>query len=499
MVLPFQVSARLLATVALAVWLVSLAFTGLVLYSGQQHLLGIEILAMGWLSPLVLNFAWFANLFFLVAVSKILAGKVVVDSPVWATLLSLDTLRFSKYLLNEGGATTPIYGYGWGAVLWFLSIFLLVIAAGFRRREVALAEGVENAGRSDIIAGSVLVSLLLVMVAYFSIHDHLVANRTEAQRLNWIAFKRGTVCSAPEEMEVTPITHLSGPVEIVLEGSIYPFVEIKSLLDWGIPKVRVGDRDYSRVDPGNAESLSSEKANGRAAAILQITEPHRNKGVRVSLRETSTGRLVFDRSWIKEKNSNSLCPDYSSFPSSTDEPRRTVVKALGLSQQKINEKQSAEVFQQIYGEIVGQKATGQVNSPTTTDINCPDGIGWGLPDTDFRHDIPLPFMVREKRYHVPYRNGSNFSTCVGGSVYLYRGIASDGKYFINIEERQLNGFGLVRAGIIVLPNTIPFKRDNSVLVLSVTRINGVETFELFSEASGEVFSVKAALQDVVVK
>ena len=54
---------------------------------------------------------------------------------MYAVLSLLFAFRFTRYPLNEAGAETAVYGYGWGVVLWFLPICLVVAAAGARQTE----------------------------------------------------------------------------------------------------------------------------------------------------------------------------------------------------------------------------------------------------------------------------------------------------------------------------------------------------------------------------
>jgi hypothetical protein len=73
-----------------------LALTGLVLYAEQRRMTGAEILALGWLSPLIGNFAWFANALFLWSLLRLGFGKPAVGLALLSTLLSLDAFRLGR-------------------------------------------------------------------------------------------------------------------------------------------------------------------------------------------------------------------------------------------------------------------------------------------------------------------------------------------------------------------------------------------------------------------
>lgn len=322
-------SARLLGASSMVLWCVSLALPSLTLYS-DQVLLGLQILLTGWLSPLVGNVAWFANIFFLYGAFHLITGGTAAKASITATLLSFDTFRLDEYLMNEGGATTPVYGYGWGAMLWFLSIFLLLAAAGQRQVELRDQNALTNQYEwLRPFAFSLLIVGFGVM-GYFSVHDRVVANTAEIQRLSSIAFKRGPVCTKPEPMVIEPIRNFSGVLEVVLDinkihSAAYPFRQANDLLSWGIPFV--SSVNLSNKFDSDNESLRS------ATAILYIDEDE-NQTITAKLVEVSTNRTVFEQTWEREPlpnvNTNIFCPDYQSFPSPEQQPRKLLMQGLGL-------------------------------------------------------------------------------------------------------------------------------------------------------------------------
>jgi hypothetical protein len=517
-----QITARQLSVTALTIWCCSLAFTGIVLYSGQKHLPGFEILAMGWLSPLVLNFAWFANIFFLYGIFRLLSGGVPIKSAILATLLSLDTFRFSQYLLNEGGATSPVYGYGWGAVLWFVSIFLMLAAVGTRRRETNTFNKPSDMQEWLQPLGFVLLSITLGTASYFAIHDRMVANPAEAQRLANIAFKRGKVCGAPEPVATNPIRNLSGPIELVIEKNAlyanYPFAQIKDLLEWGIPTVRIGNTDYSYESTARNRSLSSTPAAGAPAAILYVNETYL-RTISAKLVETSTNRTVFEQTWERENhpvNTNYYCPDYHSFPSLNEQPRQLLMQALNIQATNATTKEIAQetrVFDRIEGNIIGRNDGGntramriarwkEMNPDSKTSVpyheifntNCPSDIGWDGSNYESRQNTGWPFMVKGKAYYLRHRDRYN-ATCEGEFAYIYAGTARDGKYYLNIEKRDLRDFRQAWARIVVISDVSPSTREDVLKVQSIKKVTDAVTIELVNEDSGQVLFVQAPLHD----
>lgn len=354
---------------ALAIWVCSLTLTGIVLYSKERLLPGFQLLAIGWLSPLVFNFAWFANIFLLKGCFRLLSGKTATKASVFAVLFSLDTFRFTEFVLNEGGATAPVYGYGWGAILWFLSIFILMAAAGLRNQE----EGCKHLWMLPI-SFTFFVGFL-GGAAYFFAHDRMAANSTEARRLAGIAFKRGGVCSAPEPLPLAPLHDFFGPLEVLVShpqraDAQFPFGQIKYLLEWGVPIVRVNNRDYSINPTSHGPELVSVPAHGTPSAVLEVTENKSfdgatyNRSIRAKLVNASN-QTIFDQTWKREplpkKEHDYFCPDYKSFPAANEQPRRLLIEALNL--REANQTGQAgqypqEVFESVEGSIVGRADGG---------------------------------------------------------------------------------------------------------------------------------------------
>ena len=520
-----QISARQLSVAALAIWCCSLAFTGLVLYTEQKHIPGLQILAIGWLSPLVLNFAWFANIFFLYGIFRLLSGGVPIKSAILAALLSLDTFRFSLFVLNEGGATSPVYGYGWGCVLWFVSIFLMLAATGTRHRGDNLYK--KRSGMQEWLQplGFVFLSITLVTASYFSIHDRMVANPAEGQRLANIAFKRGKVCSTPEPVVTNPIQNLSGPIEIVIEKNVlhanYPFAQVKTLLEWGIPTIRIGNTDYSYYpyeSTARNKLLSSAPATSAPAAILYVNESY-PRTISAKLVETSTNRTVFEQTWERENhpgNDNYYCPDYNSFPRLNEQPRRLLMQALNIQATNTTPKeidQETRVLDRIEGHIIEQRdgsitremkisrwkemnpdSKNSYPSHERYNTNCASDVGWNDGNNNSTQDTGWPFMVKGKAYYLPKPNRYN-ATCEGEFAYIYAGGAGNGKYYLNIEKRDLRDFRQTWARIVIISGVSTSTRDDALKIQSVKKATNAAIIELVNEDSGRVLFVQAPLPE----
>jgi len=289
-----------MALAALVLWCCSL-FLPVFDMGGNNIWLGGEVLLFGWLGLVVITAGWYANIFFFWSFFRLwMAEKAPVASILLAVLLAFDSFRLTRMSTN---GHAHVYGYGWGMLLWFLAIFLLLAAVGKRRQELAGQN--ENGFEALFPAGLILCSLILSTWLYFAVHDRMIASPSEAERLadiRQIAFKRQTVCSAYYPAVADPIQKLSGSVEIVSAengdkpGPIKPFDDVGQLLYWGIPAIRFGDTDYSHGDGG---TILAAPAVGQPAAILSA-DRRANDSIVVRLVETKNNRLVFEQAWEKD-------------------------------------------------------------------------------------------------------------------------------------------------------------------------------------------------------
>lgn len=508
----------MLSLIALALWFCSLPFTGLTLYSQQQHLLGYEILMAGWLSPLMLNFAWFANVFFLYAVYRMLIGKTPTISAVLATLLSLDTLRCTEILLDEGGGASSVYGYGWGAVLWFFSIFMMLFAVGNRRSETNPSnQGLRKRYWVQSL-GLILILCTLVATSYFAVNDRIVASPTETQRLSRIAFKRGEICSALDPVVTSPIRVIHGSVEIVQGKSvlmaIYPFSQVKQLLSWGIPVVRIGGNDYSFESTAQGELLTSIPATGAPAATLFISEDDQ-RSISAKLVENGTNRTVFEQLWKREAYPAErayYCPDYKSFPGISDQPRKLIMQALTLRAAQSTErdpgwdadesvegviiwKNNSENTQKIKGNRERESSAsdkGGIIQYSALNTNCPTGVGWNGENHDSTLNVGLPFIVNGKSYFLG-GGGRLRALCEGEHAYVYMTSSRGGNYYLKIQKRNLRDFQREWSVFVAISDIDLSSGADSLKVTSIRKEPGSIAFELASEFSGQAFLIQAPL------
>lgn len=512
-----RLSAKKLALVALAVWICSLAMTAFVLYSEESRILGISVLLFGWLSPIILNFAWFANIPFLYAICVLLfTKKLPIRAAVFSALLALDTFRFEG-LLTGGGSLDPIYGYGWGPVFWFMSIYLMLASVGIRRREINALTQKESRELLYPI-GITLVFVTVCTATYFSWHDRKIANTAELKRLANVAFKFGKACGSPEPQIANPIRYLSGPVEIVLaeklQHACYPFAQIQTLLQWGIPTVRVDGDDYSYESTAHYGLFSSVPAVGLPAAALYVSESSPGN-IHAKLVEFSTNRTVFEQTWVREDLPGEIdryCPDFNSFPSLDEQPRKVLMQGLGLHGDKFNAKtitpeegecknvEGALIKQGKGGITTAMKAEQwrklhpeKNDSATPIEIfntNCPSNIGWSERRNNFCLNTGIPFMVNKKAYYLPYIKNHNL-ICAGNYAYIYSGSAERGKGHLGFQERDLRNFRKVKSVSVTFAVPEHFPRYATLKLQSIKKVGENIILEIVNDNSGDVLLVQA--------
>ena len=477
-------SSRELSFVALALWAMSLALIGFVLYADQEQLRGIEILATGWLSPLAGNFAWYANPLFLWSIYCLLRGRPALGPTVLAILLSLDTLRFSRYPLDEGGGATLVYGYGWGAVLWLAALGVLASATGTHQIETRLAAGSAKASGEWLRpTGFAWCLLVFVAAAYLAAHDRRHANTAELERLSGLAFKRYPVCGAEDPVVAQPLMNFAGTLEVTLPeasrlSGASPFDRPTALLAWGVPVVRVAGRDYSYASAGTSKVLTSVPASSPPAATLAVTvsDIDGSRKIGATLIDEKAKRTVFDRGW-QMMIGGRYCPDYSTYPDENQQPRKLLAAALGM--QGPPPGSAAPIVRQRYptdntvtGVIVGRidplrSAERSDSRPAHSRVsplppenllrpwnrNCPAAVGWdaaGSVASPVRPDTGAPFMVGERAFYHPQRRNDYYVLCAGEHAYLYSGFHRERGYELAIEKRRLSDFGVAWSGTVVI-------------------------------------------------
>ena len=116
----------------------SFAFVGFVLEVRDGTIHSLQIAAMGWLGPIQLQFAWYANPFLIAGFVFVAQRKSrkAVFSAIAAALLSLNTatLFWQGLLTNENGFFAKATSLGLGGYLWLAAIWAFLALAFLDQR-----------------------------------------------------------------------------------------------------------------------------------------------------------------------------------------------------------------------------------------------------------------------------------------------------------------------------------------------------------------------------
>lgn len=465
-------SSKTLAIAALGFWLVSLTQIGLV-FSDDRVWRGLNILVWGWVTVLQFNLAWLANPLFVWALVRILQcrGAIVLSASIFVFSLFTFALKTAPTL----GGTMELYGYGWGVVIWLLSFSLLIASAGALEIENRIERNSIPDHGAEILRpiGFLLSILICVLAIHYATKDRATANQEQLRHLEKTAFKSGHVCSVEIPVTQPNIVLNSGALEVVVANKnlhAYPFDKPETLLGWGIPKVRVGNRDfyYEELDGGRA--LMSAPVTTPPAMQLHVShtkiKPGDNSKINLRLSSMNGGRIHFDQTWTEERsNSSRFCPLYSWSPSEDMQPRKMLMEAFGIAVQPATHptksKSVTAATDHFKATIVSTKESiekpvargrGDIESPRAIgsfgrvgNRNCPKDVGWRARIEDIeavrREDGSLPFSIGEKTYFLGMQEGYN-ALCKGSYVYLSSSGNVGGKH-LTLEKRSLSNFQLI--------------------------------------------------------
>lgn len=243
------IPSSILLVFSFALWLLSLVFPALISPYDKHSLSGLEILSIGWLgvvgvedvASLVGVLAWWANPFYLWAISNLAFGKYLpIKTTYFALTLASLTLLLSSYAINEAPVFTPVIAYGPGALFWLLAVLSLAYIVS------------SKAGHQSLSKMVIIIIIILLLAYFFQVGWRAFAsNDTEKVKLPYYSAKRGVVCS----VKMIPLPIIEKQSVIKLNLSEYNKDWLNFLLDWGIKSVQFDGIEYMRAPQGSPESM----------------------------------------------------------------------------------------------------------------------------------------------------------------------------------------------------------------------------------------------------
>lgn len=342
---------RKLSNIALLLWFLSILLPGLIFYGQSDLSWGISILLFGWIGILGTYVAWYANIFLLVAITRLRREKSseATIPAVVAFILALDTFRVD--CVTMGGPCQTVYGIGIGAIVWMIAIFLTMLAAAvqkieasqnvqahlqqhesFNKKFIALFLLAKTSGHEFYLGLSMALLIGFIGIsASLSVHDWIVGNADERDMLKRTlgGFKRSEICSLSPKP--TNQILINGPLELLMPHSYTKVISQETLLAMGVPVVRViyekgilpkgSDaiaEDYYLLDKKDIKSIRIRKAIGEAIARLEIQEMPTTSGAGDDSAKmapqyhitliSKEGKIGFDQIWM-EQYMHLYCPN----------------------------------------------------------------------------------------------------------------------------------------------------------------------------------------------
>jgi hypothetical protein len=496
-----------LAWLAMSLWLMSLLFTAYALGNGSNRAPGWGVLLGGWLGPLSGTVAWFANPAFLWAFRGVCIREPSAKAAVLAVVLALDTLRIDSLLINEAGHRSSLYGFGWGAVLWALSLCLMLMATAVAR----WAEGCHYLQRpltkSRFFQVSVaLFSVTFVASTYYALWDRVRGNADERSRITGLAFKRGPICEAGEPALSSAPIQLVGGLEIRFTGDgidSAPITEkdgVRTLIDWGVPVVQFEGRDYKLFRSGNDRELVSTPTVAPPRAVLHVHSANAGgtKSFRIRLVDAIKKRDVLDQTWRLVPRGAHFCPNMATYPKAEHQPRKLLFEALGIPaieplppwQHRTTLKatlQRAEVVTQPPPlRALESSFPSAHGTPSNWGGNqgCPSNIGWAPRNVHDRHGgrTEWPFKIDQKAWHFGGKHPTK-AWCERDAVYLYDLSHSKEGARISIDARSLPEFDVLWQYVIDIDGPIGEVGADDIRLVGVKNNQSHIALTLWSERS----------------
>lgn len=428
-----------LARVALIIWFLSLPFEAY-LIQGDTGLLSFEILLEGWLGPLVLMPAWYANIFFFYGIIKLNnPASEVGTSAAFALFISLPALYFT-YIPHISGGMTVLWGVGPGAILWMSSIFIFVIAASARDIELEHKSDLKSIryfhiSNPQAILTSLLFLTFISSIAYLAAPDIYKAESTDAKTLKLGMYKYDPVCEVPT-IRSKNIIEVSGPVEIISNSDLYSsgFSRPSFLLEQGVPVVRKDGLDYALSNPANKHSVVITPAKNPADIVLEVRSVDNNDGSVITARLTSKdGIEAFSGEWnnkdIRRGGSvfpGGYCPEFNS----ADLISKSLVNQNGKPIKAVHKSNGDNIFPKkyVFPKVLSvEDLSGSIDRAVIqNNIGCDKGtrVETNKNGINFQGHMLKPethrvFINNDKAMHLLYTIREPKIICTGDYVYFH--------------------------------------------------------------------------------
>lgn len=296
---------RLLTYAAALGWLISLFLPGFRLHDGTAPL-GWGILAMLPLAWLGGGWAAYANPFFLYVAFKSLRGKPAPIAVVLMLLLALSTLSVDEMLINEAGHTSTVVSWGWGAMLWGLSLATIAVAS------MSLSSNLHT-GRGIALTVFATICVLLLAVGGIRFQQWHQANEQDRKAFlsPSMAFTTAELCDEPfiwpEKSPIPAGERISVEVDERLKGKSRPWLSLPQL-----PGIQQEDGMAWITFDDNPFPISTVKVQvpiSNARYFLRVNKT--DSGAIIQMLDTLSGVSLYEQPLAIRRNKNgyaTYCP-----------------------------------------------------------------------------------------------------------------------------------------------------------------------------------------------
>ena len=288
---------------ALLSWIGSLALPGFVVDSRAGSMQGSQILVSGLLFGWA-NIGWaaYANLFFLYVAFQLLRGRQPKATVVAMLLLAATLPFFSGIQRDEGTSVVlPIVSWGWGAVLWTISLIVVASAAAVRTGVIA--------GASIKLLGVGIIGILAALI-YVHQRQWQAANMQEREMYlpAGVAFTNGTFSHLPFVWPDGPVVPSDAVFSLDVEPDLFsakkddrPRLELPKL-----PALRLGGFDwYTLEDPYLSQvHVKVRKVASAATKVIQFEAKRTKEGAVIRINDADSKTALYEQRfgtiWRKE-------------------------------------------------------------------------------------------------------------------------------------------------------------------------------------------------------
>jgi len=292
-----------LLRLSIILWFCALPFSTYITGYDTQ---GYFVLLIGWLGFISGDFGWYANIFiFYLFASFSNSNRKLIFPLICLFLISHSVYLNDSVIINENWRTTSIDGYGLGYILWFTSIYVLMIAVGLRNQELyprAKSTRVLLYGGIILLCANTLFTITKSAIDYASTtpegRSYLLRSGTVYQR---ISFTKRIVCNKNYQSKKfsQPVNTLK--IDVDTTQKLLPRFEWDWLF-YNYKTIQVANYEYQKINRSETpytEFYQIQPISKAAEAQLSLNYVGEEPTYELSaqLMDLRSNEILFDDTW----------------------------------------------------------------------------------------------------------------------------------------------------------------------------------------------------------